>query len=494
MAFKNMTSSMFVQAVIVICGLILPRMLIEVYGSTVNGLVSTVKQMLTYFTVVSLGLGSASSVALYKPLANKDMDKINGILSATRVFFNRTGYIFATLISITAFILPSCVHEDINAVTITAIVIICGVGLFCEYTIVSKYKILLIADQKNYIVSRIIAQGVIINTIVSVILIKLNSSIVIVQIASTLAYMIRLLLMTHYIREKYPNVNFKATPDFNAIANRWEAFSYQISGMVITYTPIIIIALFRSFDDASIFSVYNMIYSSLAMIVAIFSAGFSASFGNVLAENNMKTLQKSYRTFEFVFRNVAFFCYTCALILTLSFVSVYVKNNDGVNYLLPMVSILFALKGLFTAMRTPSVTLVEAAGHFKENKWANIIEAIFNVVLSLLLVSPFGIAGILLAASITGLIRSIIYIIYACKYILKTNYLLTITKLVLNMALMILLYKLMNGMNCSNFIEWIYNAIFVGVICVGSFISLNTCLDFNAAKDSMLRVKMIMKK
>ena len=88
-AIKIVAASIIQQIIIVICGLILPPLIILTFGSEVNGLVSTIKQMLTYFNVVSLGIGASCQVALYKPLANKDYEIVNGVLGATRIFFNK---------------------------------------------------------------------------------------------------------------------------------------------------------------------------------------------------------------------------------------------------------------------------------------------------------------------------------------------------------------------------------------------------------------------
>lgn len=496
-ALKIMYANIVLQVITAICGLILPGLMINEYGSELNGLVSTVRQLLTYFSVVSLGLGAASSVALYKPLAEGNMERISSILSATRIFFNRTGYVFIALVSATAFILPLFSQSsNMTFSTISSIVLICGIGSLSEYIIISKYKILLTADQKLYVLAKIQGQGVIINTILSVILIKLHASIIFVQFISTFAYLLRLLLTVTYVKKNYKEVNFKAEADFDAISNRWEAFSYQISSMVITYTPIIIIALFCGYNDASIYSVYNMVFNSVAMLVGVFSSGFTATFGNLLVQSNIENIRKSFNTFEFTFNTISFFCYTSCLILILPFISVYVNNNDGVNYIMPSVAILFTFNGLFKSMRIPSVTLVDAAGKFKENKKANIWEAITNVILSLVLVFKFGVVGILFSSMITALIRSIMYIYYTSKYQLKGQLIKRYILLILNLMLMLIisLESMKFNIICHSFIQWIGWAIKVSGVCLILFLTMNCLANRDAAKDTFSRVRSLINK
>lgn len=493
-AFKIMYSNFILQMITTICGLILPGMMIKEYGSEINGLVSTIRQLLTYFSIVSLGLGAASSVALYKPLAKNDMNKASQILSATRIFFNKTGILFTGLVSATTLILPMFSQSKaMSFFTIGSIVLICGIGSLSEYIVISKYKILLTADQKLYVLAKIQGQGVIINTLLAVILIKLHSSIVMVQLVSTGAYVLRLFLTIKYVKKNYKDIDFNAKPDFKAISNRWEAFSYQISSMVITYTPIIIIATFCGYNDASIYSVYNMVFNAVAMLVGVFSSGFTAGFGNLIIQGDINMIRSSFRTFEFVFNTILFFCYTSCLILILPFISVYVKNADGVNYILPYVAIFFALSGLFTAIRIPSVTLVEAYGKFRDNKIPNMIEAIVNVIFSLILVNILGIVGILISTTITSLIRSLMYVKYTSNNILKKNVLKRIYPLCLNIVLMSILAIV--GMNfnnkCNNFGQWFIYAIISASICLCLFALLNCLINKQAAVDIILRIKRI---
>ena len=492
---KIIISSTILQIIIALSGIILPRLLIQHYGSEVNGLVSSVKQMIAYFSMVSLGLGAASSVALYKPLEENNTEEINAILSATRIFFNRTGYVFATLVSILTVIYPLAVNNSKGVAVTASIVFILGIGGISEYIIVSKYRILLIADQKNYIVSWITAQGIVINTIVSIILIYFKASIVLIQIVSTIVYILRLLITKKYVKRLYPKVDYHAQPKFSAISGRWDALGYQLPNMVISYTPIILITLFIGLKSASIYSVYNMIYSSIAMIVSIFSAGINASFGNVIVKADREILQKSYDTYAYIFKIMSFAFYTIALVLTIPFLKIYIVNTDGVDYIIPFVAIGFAVSGLFRSIRIAPVTLVEAAGKFRDNKVFNVIEAMSNVLLSILLINRFGITGILFASSLTALIRSIMYVVYTEKNILSRKCgkeLINIfANIIMAVVLIITANHIIQSIKISNFFEWTVSAIVTTTAVLGVTTIFNSFMSWKSAKDIVKRIKML---
>ena len=89
-ALKNMVASLLLQVIVLLSGLILPRFILEAYGSSVNGMITSVNQFLTYLGLAEAGVGTATVVALYTPLALKQTEEVNSILSATRKFYNKS--------------------------------------------------------------------------------------------------------------------------------------------------------------------------------------------------------------------------------------------------------------------------------------------------------------------------------------------------------------------------------------------------------------------
>ena len=69
---KNITLSIAVQIITAICGFIIPKLIIEQYGSAINGLVSSITQFLAYITFLEAGIGPVIKAALYKPIAKND--------------------------------------------------------------------------------------------------------------------------------------------------------------------------------------------------------------------------------------------------------------------------------------------------------------------------------------------------------------------------------------------------------------------------------------
>lgn len=491
---KMILASSLCQFVILICGLILPPLLINHYGSEVNGFINLVKQIMSYFGVVCLGLGVSAQVALYDPLSKRDWTSINKILASTRYFFNKSSIYFSILVLLGSLILPLVLKTNISSLEIILIFIITGVGAICEYVIITKYKVFLAADQKQYINSIVTAEGILLNTIISVVLIKTYASIVIIQLASTVVYILRLLTTIRYVSKHYPYLSFtQAKPDENLLKDRWKAFFYQLSGMIINLSPIIIISLIGNLSDASIFSVYFMIFSSLAMIANIFSSGLSAPFGDIIVSNNHFHLKKAFSAFEFMYTTVLTCCFFIICVILCSFVGSYIHNTDDVQYVRPTFALLMSVYFFVRNYRIPYTTIVEAKGLFKYNGSYNIVEALAFIVLSILLVYKFSLNGIPIAGIITSLPRTLHYIVFCKKEFVDIfNFNLIVLKLFILVSVGLISFFVIRLEPSDSILSWIISALPYILISALFAIIINIALGFNNFKMFLKKINNIL--
>ena len=91
--FYNTISSLIFQLTTIICGFILPRLILTAFGSEVNGLVNSIIQFLGIISFLELGVGAVVQSTLYKPLAEKNYKDVSKIISSANRFFSRLGII-----------------------------------------------------------------------------------------------------------------------------------------------------------------------------------------------------------------------------------------------------------------------------------------------------------------------------------------------------------------------------------------------------------------
>ena len=95
---KNMISGLVYQVVLLVMGFLLPRLYLENFGSEINGVLSTIKQIFTYMCLLEAGVGLATTQALYKPVAKQDHGACSSVLAATNVYYKKTGLLYAGIV------------------------------------------------------------------------------------------------------------------------------------------------------------------------------------------------------------------------------------------------------------------------------------------------------------------------------------------------------------------------------------------------------------
>ena len=100
----NLLSGVLYQVVLIALSFLLPRLYLENFGSEVNGVLSTIKQIFVYMLLLESGVGLATTQALYKPVAEKNHNKVSSVISATHSYYVKVGVIYAIIVLLIAFV------------------------------------------------------------------------------------------------------------------------------------------------------------------------------------------------------------------------------------------------------------------------------------------------------------------------------------------------------------------------------------------------------
>lgn len=102
------------QVVTLVLGIVIPKLLIVGYGSEVNGLLSSVRQIFVYVALLEAGIGTAALQALYEPVAKEDRKRTSEIMAATDRYYRRTGILYGLSILIISFVYPLVVKSGLS--------------------------------------------------------------------------------------------------------------------------------------------------------------------------------------------------------------------------------------------------------------------------------------------------------------------------------------------------------------------------------------------
>ena len=426
-ALINSAFSILLEIITMISGLILPRLIIRIYGSEVNGLISSITSFIGYITLLQSGVGTVAKAALYKPLADKDHDKLCIIVKTVESFFRRIAVISVVYIVVLAVFFPTIIATQFGDFFYTAsLVLIIGVSTAAQYFFGITHQMLLEADQRSYVYSIVQIVTVIINTIVSVFLIHAGCSIQIVKLGSAVLFVLRPLLLSLYSKRKY-NLSKHYEIDNSLIKQRWDGFTQAIAYFIHTKTDVFVLTLFSRFTEkitsglVSVYSVYSMVLVGLSSFVTAIGRAVTSALGNIIALGEKKNLQSAfqlYNTFMHIFCTVIF---ATASITIFNFIDVYVKNITDANYIQYSFGIVIVAAEYIYCIRLPYNNVIYAAGKFKETKISAAVEAGINIVVSVIFVGWLGLLGVAIGTLAAMVYRTISFVRFLNKEVLYIN-------------------------------------------------------------------------
>lgn len=426
----NVLSNLALQLVVVLYGFIVPKIIISSFGSNVNGLISSITQFLAYITLLESGFGPVVKSALYKPIAKHDKKSIANILKTSEKFFRKISYIFLFYIVVLCLFYPMIVSSNFEYLYTVSLIVIISIGTFAEYFFGMTYRLYLQADQKTYVISIIQIFTYILSIIVIVILAKMGVNIQLLKLGSGVIFVLRPLLQNLYVKRKY-DINFDCCDTNYKLKNKWDGLAQHIASVIHSNTDVTVLTFFCTLTEVSVYSVYYLVVKGIKQIIQAFNNGIDASFGDMMAKNEQENLNKKFGLYEFVYFAITTVIFSSTMVLIVPFVRIYTKGIMDVDYIRPLFGYLIVISEYIWAIRLPYSSITLAAGHFKQTRIGAWVEAIVNIVLSVILVIKFGIIGVTIGTIVGMLIRTIEFIYHTNKYILNRNILVNIKKILI---------------------------------------------------------------
>lgn len=431
-AKKNILVSIGCQLVTLLCGIIVPRLMIDTFGSEAYGATVSIGQFLSYIALLEGGIGGVARAALYRPLADGDMEKISAVMAEVRRFFSVIACIFGayTLVIACSFNVISRT-EVFDWTTTFLLVMSISLSTFGQYFIGISNMILLQAAQKSYITNMVNIAGQIINTVMIVILVSLGCSIIMVKLVSSLVFALKPVALWMYVRRHYQLNRFSGKRTVY-LTQKWSGISQHIAFFLHTNTDVVILTCFSNLKAVAVYSVYNMVVANMQNLATSFNTGMEALFGDMLARNEKEKLNKAFDTYETIISVVAVVLFSVTAVMIVPFVRIYTEGVTDANYEVPLFAWFLTLSALLYCLRMPYHSIVVAAGHFRQTQNAAYGEVAINVGLSILLVTRYGLVGVAVGTLAATAFRLLYYVGYLSKKVLNRRIGLFVRRTMLN--------------------------------------------------------------
>ena len=488
----NAISNTIHQIISVISGFVIPQIILRYFGSNVNGLVSSLAQILSYVSLLEGGITGVIKAKLYKPLYEKKYKTISSIVKTTSIFYKKIAYVFILYSFVVSFFYPIIFDTDFSYIFVFTLSILLAMNVFIQYMFSLTYKTLLIADKKGYIVSLTQSLILILNILLAYISVHLFPSIHLLKIITALLFLLQPIIFNYFIK-KYYCIDKNAEINNDLLKSRWNGFAINIAAFIHNSTDITILTIFASLSTVSIYGIYALVASGIKIIITSVSSAISPSVGHIYASNNTKNLNKVFDLYEFVLFFMAFLFFSVAWLLIIPFITIYTNGVTDAVYLQPVFGRLLLIAELLYLIKEPHVELSYAADKFKEITIHCYIEAAINIIVSIILVQKYGLVGVAIGTILAMMYRLIFHVWFSKKYLIHRSQWKFYKKIIiyfLSSALGLFICSSIIPSFSPNIVNWIKN----GMIYFTIMFSVLLSVSYIFYKDEIMKLVKYLKK
>lgn len=402
----NTSSSLIFQITTIICGFILPRLILVAFGSEVNGLVNSISQFLAVISFLELGVGAVIQSSLYKPLAERDTDQISRIVVSGQKFFSKLAALLFVYVAALMAVYPFIANQEFGVMYTATLIGAISISYFAQYFFGIVNRLLLTADQKGYVSYNVQTATLILNTAGCFLLIKLGAGIHLVKLVTSLIYVVRPLVLALYVRRHY-DVNWKIQYKEEPIKQKWNGVAQHISAVVLDGTDYIVLTVLADLKDVSVYSVYNMVTYGVKQLLLSMTNGIQSLMGEMWAKQELPALKQFFGWVEWIMHTGTILLFGITSALILPFVEVYTKGISDVDYIQPLFAMLIVAANAGHCLRLPYNVMILAGGHYKQTQGSFLMAAILNIVISVAAVRAWGLVGVAIGTVIAMFYQTI---------------------------------------------------------------------------------------
>lgn len=481
-SIRNLWWGILGNVITTFVAILIPRLFIVNYGSEVNGLLSSIRQIYVYLALLEAGVGDASVIALYGPIGRKDHQATNEILAATHYYYRKIGVIYAACVVALSFVYPLLLDTTIPYHVCCLVILLQGSGSVISYLFQGKYNMLLRVDNRNYVTTNLGTVTTVLTDVCRIVLLMMGKSIVAVQATYLVFNLIKMLYIAWYIKRNYPWIDLSVKPNFQAISQKSAVLVHQVSSLVFSHTDVLLLTFVCGLKTVSIYSMYVTIYGMVGNLISIVSGSVQSALGQIY-NNDRKRFVELQDAYETYFLALVFGLLAIASIFMLPFMALYTKGAD-INYIDWKLPVLFTTYQLLNYGRTPSHNPIGFAGKFKETQWRAWLETGINLVVSFACVFRFGIYGVLIGTIVALLYRANDIIIFANKVVLNRSPWPTYRRWLIDLGVFLIIVFLFIHLplRVDSYLWLLLNAMWVSIVVMIAFLGVNSIAEPKSRK------------
>lgn len=460
-------------------------------GQQYLGVSALFSSIITMLSLADLGFGIALPQVLYKPLADKDEERICQILK----FFSKVYRIIALcVITLGVVLLPFLkwiiAPDDTSGIEhINIIYLLFILQSAASYLFVYK-KTLFTADQKHYYVTAIESATNIISTLCQIAILLITKNYLLYLVVSIVAIITQNIFISQKCDKYYPFLKkSKEAEALNSSEKKalskkiYALFIYKAAIAVETGTDNLVMTGICGLVVTGLCSNYTLITSSIAGILTKVMSAATASIGNVIVTEKREDTFRIYSLLDFIGFWLYSVCGICAVVLINPFVKIWL----GEGYLLGIGTVIVLCVNFYICgIQNVNSTFRNAYGLFYEGRYRPVCMIIVNIASSIVLAKHIGVTGIFVGTLLSRLLTvgtfdPYIVFKYGLHFPLKKYYQAHGIYHVVTIVTGVIMFVLFDNWISDSIVMWILKAIcvfiFTNILYVAVFFKYPAYVD-----------------
>lgn len=371
----------------------------------VNGLFGDVLGMLN---LAELGIGSAMIFSMYRPAAQNDEKQLARLMNLYRTLYRIVALaVLGIGLALMPF-LPLLMKGGEGVENLQLIYLLYLLQAVTSYLLSYKNAIYQ-AYQKAYIrkaVDQIIG---IVRVILQIVVLVTTRNFILYLIIQLFMPMLTSVIIWARADREFPYLKqYKELPEpqeRKAIFKNVGALSlHKLATVIVRSTDNLIMSAFDGLATVGIYSNYKLVLMNVNNLLGHVTGAFTASIGNLNALEGRKRVYEIFRILDFA----AFLLYGYLSGGLVTLINFFIRMIFGEEYLFSMTVVVIIIAEFFiSGLRQMGLQFREALGLFWHDRYKALAEAIINLVVSLILVRRFGVAGIIGGTIISSLLTCV---------------------------------------------------------------------------------------
>lgn len=424
-AIKNVAYTFGLQLVTMVLNYGNRILFAALMGAEYLGASSLFSGILGVLSLADLGVGGALAYSMYKPLANKDQERLHSLVKSYNRFYQVICFVIF-LVAVACIPLLPLFTNNSSLPHLTIIYLLYVGNTLCSY-LFAGYRSYLSANQEQYIDTRNSYAFLWLQYILQIVYLFFTHDF--------LGYLVLQMVctaMANYVTMRYVKktaaflfgkkaMPLEADTKCEIKKNAFAIFLQSIGAIVNQNTDPLVISSFLGLVVSGVVANYSQLSYQFTKVISQLFRAFMGGVGNLNADNvPIEHRRLVYDTMETI-------CFGITLIASTGFATLssrFVVLCYGELYQLPQTTVfLMAFAFYITVMRTVPGIFHDTTGLFWVDRYRPLAEAIANLAISLVLAHNIGVNGVYLGTIISQLAISVwIEGMVVCRYALDRKF------------------------------------------------------------------------